>query len=53
MSKTRTIKVPLSESDLEDLLYHGVEFDWEFPTIEDKDLSIKVKVVNQDWHEED
>ena len=37
-----TIQVPLEEDELERMQHEGEEFEWEFPTDEDPEQSIKV-----------
>ena len=44
---TWTIKVPMSEGELQEILYEDKSFEWVFPTMEDEGIEIKV-IINKE-----
>lgn len=52
MQKYYTIKIPVTESDIQDL-QAGESFDWTFETNEDPTISINVQLVPEEYEDED
>ena len=42
-----TIKVPMSEEELQEILHEDKSFEWVFPTMEDEGIEIKV-IINKE-----
>ena len=58
MNKEYNLVVPLSSEELEEMMYDGKDFNWIFNPIEDKSITINVKLLNTslldtDLYEED